>query len=139
MSHVASFSRFPRRSPVASRSNSRSPSHPQRPAAQKAGIFGTEGWVAYCRGNHLFVKLHQHMPDREYPDQGSSAELFTNASMLEVETPGPVERPEQGQSADHWEDWFLFDGVPAPAGDTDVDRSILPRIRQARDIADAMK
>lgn len=99
---------------------------------QKIGISGTEGWIAYCRGGHLFLKLHAHQPDAEYPDQGSSAEMFTNGNMLELETLGPLLRLDPGKSVDHWEEWFLFDSVPVPARDADVERDILPRVELAR-------
>jgi hypothetical protein len=41
-------------------------------------------------------------------------------------------RLDPGQSVDHWEDWFLFDSVPIPANDADVDRNVLPKVQQAR-------
>jgi hypothetical protein len=108
---------------------------PQRAKPQKLGIFGTEGWAAYCRGNHLFLKTFTHQPGVEYPDHGVSAEMFTNGDILEVETLGPLSRLDPGQSVEHWENWFLFDSISAPAGDSDVDRNILPRVEQARRLA----
>jgi hypothetical protein len=108
---------------------------PQRPDPQKLGTDGSEGWAAYCRGNHLFLKTYTHQPDAEYPDHGSSAELFTNGHILEVETLGPLTRLDPGRFVDHWENWFLFDSVPVPAGDADVDRDVLPRVAEARRLA----
>lgn len=112
---------------------------PQRANPQKLGILGSEGWTGYCRANHFFLKLYAYQPGAEYPDQGSAAELFTNGKILEVETLGPMVTLDPGQSADHWEDWFLFDTVPVPSTDADVDRDILPKVREARGLLSAEK
>jgi hypothetical protein len=108
---------------------------PKQTHPQKLGIQGSEGWIAYCRGNHLFVNTFTHQPEAEYPDHGVSAELFTNEKILEVETLGPLAHLVPGQWVDHCEEWFLFDAVPVPAGDADVDRDILPKVEQARRMA----
>jgi hypothetical protein len=105
---------------------------PKKTLPQKIGASVPDGWAAYCRDNHLFVKIFPYQPEKEYPDLGSSAELFTNADILEVETLGPLVRLEPGQSIEHAEDWFLFKDVPEPNSDRDVDRSILPRLDLAR-------
>jgi hypothetical protein len=56
-------------------------------------------------------------------------ETFTNTTMLEVETLGPMTRVDPGATLGHTENWFLFDGVPMPANDADVDQHILPKIK----------
>jgi hypothetical protein len=98
---------------------------------QKIGSLGSEGWTGYCRANHFFLKTYTFQPGADYPDHGSAAELFTNGKILEVETLGPLVRLEPGQSVEHLEDWFLFDSVPVPAGDADVDRNVLPKVAEA--------
>ncbi len=105
---------------------------PKSPKAQKIGASVPDGWAAYCRQNHLFLKLFPFQKDAEYPDFGSSTEFFTNAEILEVETLGPLLNLEPGRSVEHTEDWFLFDGVPAPKDDADIDRTILPKVEEAR-------
>jgi hypothetical protein len=107
---------------------------PQKSPPQKIGASVPDGWAAYCRHGHLFIKLFTFQPDQEYPDLGSSAALFTNGDILEVETLGPLALLSPGQSVDHTEDWFLFDGVAAPADDRDVDRLIIPKLDVARQI-----
>ncbi len=99
---------------------------------QKIGAPVPDGWAAYCRQEHLFLKLFSFQADKEYPDLGASAELFTNGEILEVETLGPLLTLSPGQSVDHMEDWFLFDNVPTPAGDLEIDRTILPKVKMAR-------
>jgi hypothetical protein len=105
---------------------------PQRANAQKIGCSLPAGWAAYCRNDHLFVKTFSYEPEKEYPDMGSSAELFTNGEIIEVETVGPLLLLQPGQSVDHSEEWFLFDHVPSPTGDAEIDRNILPKVEAAR-------
>ena len=76
----------------------------------------------------MFLKLFPFEAGREYPDLGSSAELFANAEILEMETLAPLAALAPGASAEHTEDWFLFGEVPPPASDADIDRTILPRL-----------
>lgn len=98
---------------------------------QKAGFHCTDGWAAYARGGHLFVKRFHYDPAARYPDLGATVETFTDGSMLEVETLGPLVRVEPGDSVEHVETWHLFEGVPPPAGDADVDAHITPRVEAA--------
>jgi hypothetical protein len=104
---------------------------PQATTPQKIGAWATDGWVAYARQDHLFVKTFTLQPGVAYPDRNSPLELFTNDQILEVETLGPLVRLEPGAAVEHAEEWFLFDGVPAPQNDDDVLTHILPRILQA--------
>ncbi len=93
---------------------------------QKIGAPVPDGWTAYARAGHLFVKTFAHVPQALYPDLGASVELFTNAEMLEVETLGPLVRLAPGDQVEHIEAWHLFDRVPEPETDADVERSLLP-------------
>jgi len=95
---------------------------------QKAGFVVTDGWVAYTRGGHLFVKRFDYLEGRRYPDFGSSVEVFTDADMLELETQGPLVRLGPGMTVEHVEQWLLFRGVPLPSKDTDIDRHLLPKL-----------
>ena len=101
---------------------------------QKVGALVKDGWAAYARDNHLFVKLFRYQ-ESQYPDLGSVVETFTNDEMLELETLGPVQNLAPGAgAAPHIEDWFLFRDVPMPHNDADVERDVLPRVLQARDL-----
>ena len=107
----------------------------QDPAAalpQKIGAVVPDGWLAYARSGHLFVKTFDYVPGARYPDLNCSAEIFTNADILEAETLGPLSRLEPGAAVEHIEHWFLLDGVPMPQNDGDVDRDVLPRVREAQ-------
>jgi hypothetical protein len=105
---------------------------PGQAKSQKIGASLPDGWAAYCRQGRMFLKMFPYEANSKYPDFGSSAELFTNADILEVETLGPLLMLTPGQSVDHTEEWFLFDRVPSPEGDADVDRNILPKVEMAR-------
>ena len=104
---------------------------PKATHPQKIGVMVPDGWAAYARGGHLFVKTFTYVEGARYPDMGCSVETFTNADMLEVETLGPLVRLAPGASVEHVEDWFLFDGVSEPKNDADVDANVRPRVEAA--------
>jgi hypothetical protein len=105
---------------------------PGRQAPQKVGATGAEGWAAYARRGHLFVKTFGYVPGQPYPDLGCSAEVFTNADFLEVESLGPVANLLPGAAAEHVEHWFLFRDVPVPQSESDVDHHVLPKVEAAK-------
>lgn len=106
-------------------------SHAEKP--QKFGLAVHDGWSAYQRQGHLFVKCFApYTPNAPYPDLGANVEVFTNQSMLELETLGTlVTIPPQG-SIEYREDWFLFADVPTVHDDTSVEEHILPRVQAAK-------
>lgn len=104
---------------------------PHLEAPQKAGVMVTDGWAAYARGGHLFVKTFSYVEDALYPDLGCSVEAFTNADMLELETLGPLVHLRPGAAAEHVEHWHLFRDVPTPKNDADVDKDVLPAVKTA--------
>ncbi len=112
----------------------------QDPAAQtpqKAGALVSDGWAAYARQGHLFVKTFDYVSGAPYADLGCSAEIFTNADFLEVESLGPLVNLPPGTAVEHVEHWFLFRDVPAPDSESSVDRHVLPRVQTAREWAGA--
>jgi len=99
---------------------------------QKVGVMVPDGWVAYARDGHLFLKTFSYVPGATYPDWGCSVETFTNHLFLEVETVAPLVRLEPGAVVEHVEDWFLFRDVPMPRNDADVDQYVWPKVQLAR-------
>lgn len=95
---------------------------------QKIGLSPSDGWLAYARNGHLFVKQFTPVPGSRYPDLGCAVELFTDGSMLEMETLGPLTTLAPQAAIEHVERWRLFDGVPAPRDDEDVVRTVLDAI-----------
>jgi hypothetical protein len=96
---------------------------------QKIGASVPDGWVAYSRNDHLFVKQFDFNARATYPDLGACVEVFTNADMLELETLGKLTRIEPGASIEYTEQWSLFDQVPPLRDEDAIDLHVLPRIK----------
>ena len=64
-------------------------------------------WVAYHRGDSLFVKTIEFRDGATYPDGGCNFETFTNKEMLEVEALGPLVELAPGEATEHTEHWQL--------------------------------
>ena len=97
---------------------------------QKIGVMVLDGWAAYGRNDHLFVKHFAVAGGKRYADFGVNVEVFTNRQMLELETLGPLTQLAPAASVEYVERWSLFGGVRAPTNDTDVDKHVLPKICQ---------
>ncbi len=100
--------------------------------AQKLGASVPDGWGAYARNGHLFLKKSTYIPNTSYPDLGCSFSIFTNHEMLELETLGALVKLAPTTQLEHVENWFLFRDIPTPKSDADVDQHILPKIETAR-------
>jgi hypothetical protein len=95
---------------------------------QKLGAFVPDGWAAYALNGQLFVKEFSGTSG-QYTDFGCNFEMFTNDEMLELESLGPLAKIEPGACVEHKETWSLFDNVPAPQADRDVDRHIRSKVQ----------
>ncbi len=78
---------------------------------QKVGFNNAEGWAAYLKNRHLFVKSFDYFPDLAYPDRNCNFECFTNRDTLEMESLAPIQQVAPGQEAAHREAWQLFKDV----------------------------
>jgi len=96
---------------------------------QKLGALVPDGWAGYALNDQLFVKRFAYVAGANYADFGCNFETFTNHEMLEVETLGAFTQIAPGQVVEHVETWSLFDRVPAPECDRDVERHVLPHVR----------
>lgn len=96
---------------------------------QKVGAAVSDGWACYANGGRLFVKTFDFDPRAGYADLGVNFETFTNESMLEVETIGPLQSIAPNQSIEHVEKWALFRDVPTPQKEADIERDVLPRVQ----------
>lgn len=94
----------------------------------KLGLSVEDGWAAYANHGHLFVKYFTYEKGAKYPDFGASVEVYTNETMLELETLSPLVSLEPGESIEHEETWVLLDNVKAPSNDEDVMKDIIPLI-----------
>jgi hypothetical protein len=102
----------------------------QTPA--KLGLSAKDGWGAYLRKGHLFLKTFEYIEGANYPDNGCSLEVYTNDRMLELETLGPLQRLAPGDVVQHVERWFLFRNVEAGEDEESVEQAVLPLVAAAR-------
>ncbi|HEY47379.1 MAG: hypothetical protein AMJ88_02300 [Anaerolineae bacterium SM23_ 63] len=100
----------------------RSPTEQQ----QKIGVPCLDGWGAYLHAGHLFIKLFHHDPTADYPDQGSSAELYCDHQLIEVESLGPLENIPISSALEHVETWILNDDVTMVEDLTSFRASVYP-------------
>ncbi len=101
---------------------------PQDSTPQKIGASVPDGWAAYARRGHLFVKKFQYEPQAVYPDMGCCFECFLNDEILEMETLSPLTLLDPGEETEYIEDWYLHGGIPVPVSEADVAARVLPAI-----------
>ncbi|HEX7393600.1 MAG TPA: hypothetical protein VF313_01625 [Anaerolineaceae bacterium] len=106
--------------------------NPRWPNPQKIGALVPDGWVAYARAGHLFVKKFTCYLDGAYPDYGCAVELFNRADMAEMETLGPVVLLAPGEGVEHIEDWYLLNNVPQPNSEADVEQFVTPHLSELK-------
>lgn len=90
------------------------------------------GWAAYARQGLLFLKRIAWQDGATYPDYGSSTEVFTQTTFLEVETLGPMQTLRPGEAAEHTERWWLFEDVTVGSSESDVEKALAPILATAR-------
>jgi len=78
----------------------------------KIGLNSSEGWCAYVNKNVVFVKQFEYFDENEYPDLGSSIEVYTEGGYLELETLGPLAILEPGDEVTHSEYWTAAEVEP---------------------------
>jgi hypothetical protein len=100
------------------------------PTPIKIGLSANDGWCAYLRQGHLFLKTFEYTEGANYTDYGCSLEMYTNDRMLELETLGPLQRLTPGDVAEHVEHWFLFQGVEAGEDEESIARTVLPLVAE---------
>ena len=94
---------------------------------EKIGLFNPATRGAYLLNGELFVKKFDASPDEEYPDMGSSFEIFTNERFLELETLGPMRTLQPGESMEHVEAWSLHRPVAVERWDDEgLDSALAP-------------
>jgi hypothetical protein len=97
---------------------------------QMGGIYNPNGWGAYFRSGHLFVKRANVFNGAQYPDFGCNFEVFTNPEFIELETLGPLTDLPPGETVEHIEHWRLFSGVPGGDDESWIDSELVPLINQ---------
>ena len=84
---------------------------PGRECPQKIGIANRQGWCAFVRGSDVFVKRFHHDPSADYPDYGCNNELYVAGHFMEIETLGPLQLLQPGDTTVHTERWALVGRV----------------------------
>lgn len=98
---------------------------------QKIGHFNPKTWAAYALNGELFIKRYDARPSMTYPDFGTSFQMFTNGSMLELETMGPLMKVAPGVTIQHVEHWSLHKNVKLTQfNDAEIDGLVLPLLQQ---------
>jgi hypothetical protein len=94
---------------------------------QKIGMRNTKGWMAYALEEDLFIKRCGFDPAATYPDFGCNTEVYTDNSILELESLGPLTRIPPGGSVQLEEVWSLH---KADVGETDheIEEKLLPLV-----------
>jgi len=99
----------------------------------KTGLYCNTGWVAYANDNVLFVKYFEFDSHAEYPDSGSSVELYTCSKFSEIETLSPYVSLAPGSSITHKEVWKLIRigyRIEKMLSETFLDSEIVPLVSQ---------
>lgn len=99
---------------------------------QKVGMANKQGWAAYSLNKDLFIKRFPYVEGAAYADYGCNCETYTAGTFMEVETLGPLQRLEPGQSAEHTERWYLFKNVEIGASEAALDSALTPLLAQAK-------
>lgn len=89
----------------------------QDPTSQKKfkiGFFNDSSIIAYFENDMLFIKEHQSDDESYYPDFNSSFECYTDRTTIEVESLSPIYQLDSGETIEHVEKWWLYDGVEVP-------------------------
>ena len=101
-----------------------------RAGSQKVGIANRQGWAAYHRNGHLFVKRYDWNDSATYPDFGVNTEAYTAGAFVELETLGALVTLAPGGAATHEERWFMFRDVEQPSSDDALQTVLAPHLTQ---------
>lgn len=102
---------------------------PSRPDPQKIGMYSEEGWMAYLWRGLVFVKSYEPRPGA-HADFGCNTETFTDHTILELETLGPLARIPPGGAAEHVERWSLFQ-ADVGEDEAEIAATLTPLVEEA--------
>jgi hypothetical protein len=86
----------------------------RRDDESKIGVDSSQGWAAYLLDGTLYLKRFPHAPAAQYPDGGSTIEIYSSAEFLEVEQLSPLTALQPGEEIVFPEDWWVFPNVSLP-------------------------
>lgn len=101
---------------------------PNRNIKQKVGVMNTKGWAASYLNGDLFVKRFPFDPKATYVDFGCNNEFYTDGSIVEVESLGPLSPlVADGGAVEYTEHWFLFK-TEVGTDEESIDAKVLPLV-----------
>ena len=92
----------------------------------KFGYYNPQGWLGYWLDGVLFVKRFDTLVGVQYPDQGCNAEVYCNDQFIELESLGPLEQINPGQTVHHSELWELHESLDVPLIPALIKRLVAP-------------
>ncbi len=101
---------------------------PDNHTNQKIGLCNKFGWLAYERGNALFIMKFPYADGAEYPDFGCNCETFTNENFTELESIGPLTTLAPGACVTQDEEWKIFANFAPCRDEADVEARVVPLV-----------
>lgn len=95
---------------------------------QKVGLQNPYGWAGYAVNKQFFLKRFAWDAAATYPDLNCNFEAYANPEILELESLAPLQELQPGAEISHFEEWAVFDDIPTPKTEEDVDLNILPLV-----------
>ncbi len=102
----------------------------------KIGVDSAQGWAAYLLDGTLYLKRFPHDPAGQYPDGGTTIEIYSSAEFLEVEQLSPLTTINPGEELVFQEDWWVFRDVKLPTEERDLLQSLQTYVDRAPTMLD---
>lgn len=99
----------------------------------KIGLSADQVWMAYANHGHLFYKESPVIAGAIYPDRGTQSQVYSDGNFTELETMGPLQLVQPGESVTHNETWVLLDNIRVPENDNEINTLILPVLKKLLD------
>ena len=103
----------------------------RRDDESKISVDSSQGWAAYLLDDTLYLKRFSHDAAGQYPDGGSTIEIYSSAEFLEVEQLGPLTTLQPGEEIVFPEDWWVFPGVSLPSEEREVLGALQPYLHRS--------
>ncbi len=105
-----------------------SPAAGRRPDESKIGSDSSLGWSAYLNGGTLYVKRFPIRKGADYPDGGSTVEVYSSGEFLELENLSPLITLQPGEELVYPEEWALFSDVSIPTDPEKARAALAPYV-----------
>lgn len=102
---------------------------PNSKSPQKIGFLNTLEWVAGYLDGEIFIKRYSYNPYAIYPDMRCNTEIYTDGSLLELETINSLDLLPHDGFAEHVEYWFYFKDYTDETEES-IDKKLLPLIKK---------